>query len=480
MAELTVVKSTTPLWDQEIQDGALVNATQKLGVSGDPRMDFSLSAGIRFEKRLQVDLLMDLEWGCQRHVHELPKEATRKWIELVVEPASENTDPGELSKVITDRLEELKTKEVLRQVLGFERAYGGAAVIIVADGSDNMEPLDAEGDAQLYQLAAVSRWSLDEPTMAEVVMDPASPDFGRPQFWRLNSVDRNKMVSPFREDRIHHSRVIPFWGVQHREEERANEWGRSVLEGFFPVWRDFVHVSGHSLSIAARIAETRIQTPGWQELLARDFNSANNYTRDVARMRSNHRLLMLGTEDQITDANLNLSGVADLMAQARANVAGASGFTEQRFFGHGREGMGDRDESGSERDDAFVASYQRDALLQPLNRLIELVIAEQGLRDQIETWQVSFVPLREETPANRAERQKLEAETAALYYGTGAISEDEIRNGRRNDPDNPYPLEEGPAPGVANAPSAPAVPPGSDGSDDLGEDDDEDEPDDET
>lgn len=410
-------------------DGALTSLLTGLGTKRDARTSIQPGEGTRHSKR-DADRLRRFEWACRRFVEDLPAQAVRKPITLRADG-----DREDAAKKILDRLEELEARPALRKALEWERQYGGALLILLtSDGAKAEEPLDLTALEAVRGFEVVSRWRVVEPTKEDLETEPSSERYGLPKWYRLAS------ASGQASRRIHWTRVIVFRGHQAEEPDQPWAWGASELDTFWPAARDYQGAIGHSLALMARGSETILKTKGLRSLLAKgDREILRDYLASIQEARSSLKIWALDKEDEATEVAPNLSGAKDLVAMARENLAGAWGRSLASLFGTPRQGLGNSDESGSERDDAVVAQYREDKLRVPWNRLVELVVAELGLAG-VTTWQVGFPPLREETPRSRSERREIEARTAALLYDKGVLDEVEIRAALRGDTDSPFEL----------------------------------------
>lgn len=418
-----------------VQDAELLNLQTALGTASDARLHTSIGQGTNLsDDKYKVDCLLRWHWGARKFIEERPREALRKWIEIDIEEGDED-----LAKQILDRMDELNVKDVLQTALQYQDAYGGAAILILsgdANGASQplaLDRLSGEG-AGIRGLRAISRWRL-HPVDSSIEQDPMSPEHGLPTLWTLQPQTGQSVT-------VHASRLIIMLGQYSGERERPYDWGHSLLEPFWTPWRDYASALGYALGTAQRLSETRQYIEGLKSLIiGGNKDKARELMQEYALARSSMRITAVDAEDRIEDASLNLSGLKDLMEAAKEQVAAASGFSVSRFFGTARQGLSDKDESASERDDAQIAEYQSKNLKLPIERLIELLLAEQGMLEV--DWSMRFRPLREETPAVRAERRLKESKTDEAYVRAGIVLNNEIRDKFRNDPDAPYPLREG-------------------------------------
>jgi uncharacterized protein len=435
----------------ERADGALVNLLTGLGTSSDPRKATRIVAPKALTPD-EADALVRAHWAARKYVEELPGEALRKWIDLSVEGG-----PEDAAKRILDKMEELEVRQKLQRALTWERQYGAAVLLLgVSDSEDAREPLDLRSGAPLRFVEPYSRKRVLDPTTSDLITDPNSPRFGLPEYYRI----RTHVVGAAIE--VHYSRVLVFPGWRPEDDEQPYRFGCTALDSFWPAMRDYESSMGYGLGIGARLTETRMKIKGLTEMLTGNAtlrDKARAMLEEIHTARSVFHMLPFDGDDEVADAQLSFSGYAELIRIARENLAAASGLSLQRFFGLTREGLSDKDEGASERDDAAVAQYQRDRLLGPLNRLVAVVASSLGLyapapegeredaaetsSGKIKTWQIMFIPLREETPSQRSERQLKEAQTDQIYRDTGAVHEDEIRESLRAREDNRYQLEDG-------------------------------------
>ena len=419
-----------------LEDGVVTNLQTAQGTAKDPMAHNQVGEGQDLtQNRAAVDRLLRWHWGAERYVKERPREGLRKWIEVDVEGGEDSA-----GKDILERLKVLKAKPVFLQALEYQRSYGGSAITILSGDADsakeplNMEALSEGSDRGLRGLRAVSRHQL-QPNTSKLVEDVMDPDFGMPEAWDYQPPEGSTVT-------IHRSRILLWLGDYAGERPTSYEWGHSALEQFLTAWLDYLSVQGSGVGVAHRLAEQRQFVQGLFKLLSSGgLDKAKSVLQDYATARSAFRMSFLDANDKIEDANINLSGWKDLHEAAKEQVAAAAGMSITRFFGTSRAGLSDKDESGSERDDATIAEYQEQMIRPQLERLIELVAAELGIKE--DSWTLRFRPLREETPKQRADRRKIESEADRAYKELGAVDPNEVRQKLRDDPDAPYPLEEG-------------------------------------
>lgn len=444
-------------------DGALYSTASGFGTARDPQNNVKINPAAAYTEELtkeEIDALVTLDWGCQKLVQTLPKDALRKWIDLKV-----TGGPPNAAEKILDRLEELNASAEIRQTCIWDRQYGGATLLpFINTGTEIDTPLKRDKQTgkldpgrtfEIREVKAFSRYKWVNPNeSSNIQQDARMPGYGRPEFWTplLDPLNRLGGDPKVKNDysasaKIHATRLHVLWGYFPFEPDTQSEWGRSVLESFIDPWKAYMASKALTLGVGQRMNETRMKVGGLRKLIAdpESKDALRAYAEEVAAMRSALRMFLIDANDELEDAQLNITGMTDVIEVARGDVAASTGMSERKFFGLAHAGMSDNDETGAETDDALIAEYQKDAVLPQVNFMVELVVAELSLVDPametIESWKTVFRPLREETPTKKAERRKTEAETDKTLWETAAIGPSEIQGRLKNDPDQPYKFE---------------------------------------
>ncbi|MEL7367692.1 MAG: phage portal protein [Myxococcota bacterium] len=368
------------------------------------------------------------EWGCRDYVEGLPKEATLKPFDIQIEGRDDD------AQRVKDRLDELGALDCIQQAQIWDRKDGAAALFPVLENAGEIAtPLRLNSKIRIRRIEGLARYrDLHEPVVSNVVDDIASPNYGRVFKWQIGTMGPKD---------CHASRIYVYQGWTPTKRYLPNSFGLSVLESFYQPWTVYSNVMAASAAGAGRIGETRIAINGWRKMhLERDeeaIAAVKHQAQESAIMRSVLRMLIHDKVDEVSDAQITLTGLPEIVRLARENVAGASGFTAQRFFGLAHQGMSDNDETGQQRDEAVISEYRRKKILPAVNFLVPFVLAELGLED-IEEWKVTFPPLREETPLENAQRWNLKTQGAVSAIGAGILTENEVRPRWRQEDDCPY------------------------------------------
>lgn len=428
---------------QRAADGAYVNLITGAMTAADPRSALRLKDDATKElSEPEVDKLVLREWGCERFITRLPKEATRKGFDLKLNGANVDDDAtrqvlGLLEEVpVTGADDARGFMSALYKAKVLERQYGGAMLILwTDDGADPREPLDPDGDWNVVRLEVKSRWEIEDPAGTdELDTDPGSPNYGLPVVWRLMA--DSVTLQPVD---VHHTRCFRFPGWSPERRDRPWDWGRSMLEVFEPAWQTYVHALNEAMAVMPRLSETRLAIKNFRALMASSSDEEKAGFRasmgDIAALRSGLRIFVHDAEEVLSDADIALDG-ADLMIQrAREHVAGAADTSIQSFFSLQQQGMSNNDESGERRDDAVTDDFQR-SLKGPLDWLALAALRHLGIAG-VDDWEWTPRPLRTETAGERSERQTKVATALDALDRIGAVHPIEIRNGLRAQGDWP-------------------------------------------
>ncbi|MEL6190285.1 MAG: phage portal protein, partial [Myxococcota bacterium] len=156
------------------------------------------------------------------------------------------------------------------------------------------------------------------------------------------------------------------------------------------------------------------------------------YAQEVAMTESALRLTLIDSESEMEDATVQLSGMSDILRGEREDVAAAAGWTTGRMFAAEKKGgLSNNDESGSQRDQAKIEKFQQAYVLPALRRIVEVAIAALGIQEKVAGFDVTFPPMREETPKEHVERLKNIVALVIDAVDGGAISPAEARDSLR-------------------------------------------------
>lgn len=321
-----------------------------------------------------------------------------------------------------------EVEEKIDLALKWSRLYGGSGILIGDGSADFRQPLNVEAIKKggIRYLTVLDRWSLKEQ---DRVRDATSPDFLKPSSFQLSGVEGPAVeVHPSRIIRIVHAKVP---GVRTA---RADEWGDSLLQ----IIRSAVHhFALATQGTAELIHEAKIDViklkglsdalskPNGVDLLVKRFTNA-------AMLKSINNTLVLETGDEWDRKTTAFTGLPDLISTYLQIVAGATDIPVTRLAGTSPKGLNSTGDGDARNYYDMLASMQK-RIVRPIYEALDAIL----LRDETGSappadMTFEFRPLWQPTAKERAETEKLEAETTAAHLATGLLPEDLLARGLAN------------------------------------------------
>lgn len=154
--------------------------------------------------------------------------------------------------------------------------------------------------------------------------------------------------------------------------------------------------------------------------------------------RDNQGLFVIdkNTED-FKNISAPIGGLSDLQAQSHEHLCSVSRIPVVKFMGIQPMGLNASSEGELRAFEETVAGMQEHLFRARLTAVYDFMQwSLWGQRDPDITF--DFLPLREETPKEKAEIRKLEAETDQVRIDSGVVSQEEARQKLAGDPDSGY------------------------------------------
>jgi phage-related protein (TIGR01555 family) len=326
--------------------------------------------------------------------------------------------------VFKDERRRLELESKVKQARTLGRAFGGALLIMsIDDGLNPSEPLDLSKVRQLLYLRAVDRWSV---TRTEYDLT-GGPRDGEPTIYTVTSASGSAV-------RIHHTRCIRFEGLETDAQTRASlsGWTDSVLQLVYDEIRD-IDAGGQSLSVQLQSAvQTVFKIKNLHEqILASNREFVENWIQSVEMFRSNFRAIGLDADNEsIEFLSRPLADSVKVYEQLQTRVAAATSMPVSELFGQAPAGLSTDDLSGTRRFyDTIESEEQRGAQGQALESILR-IIAAQSATPAIQGATLGFVwpSLYSPTSKEKAELDKIKAETVAILNGTGDLQAGDYRD----------------------------------------------------
>jgi uncharacterized protein len=319
------------MWDDmsitaKIND-TIASLTGKLGILG---KDKAASVAFTFTP-IRYDELTSAYRGSwiSRKIVDIPAlDMFRRWRDWQAEASQ-----IELIEAEEFRLG-LKTK--LAEAMRKARLYGGCAIYISTGETQVDIPLNVQ-TVKKNGIRFLNVFSIKDLTPENLITDPQSEYYNKPEFYRINSDSINL--------KIHASRLVIFKGAPIPDEDLPSVfgygWGDSVLQACFDAIKqaDSTAANVASLIFEAKVDVIKvpdlmlqIMDPKFEAELLKRFHLANT-------AKGLNSILILDAAEEYEQKNANFSQLSTLLQEFLAIVCGAADIPATRMLGQSPNGM---------------------------------------------------------------------------------------------------------------------------------------------
>jgi phage-related protein (TIGR01555 family) len=318
--------------------------------------------------------------------------------------------------------------DALMRLFTFGRLFGREAILIGADdGKELSEPLDEDAVKEIRFLDVIDRLDFYANTLED---DPTQPGYGLPLTWRVTRAvggDAGGVVV------VHKSRLLLAGGVltSHRK-RRENSWcDASVLQAAIHQLQRFNTDDLAVSNMMMDASQAILKIEGFTEILAgEDKDTLNTRMSIVDRGRSVSRIMPIDAmNEDFKYVERTFTGVPQIMERRQQLLAGAVGWPVVILFGREPAGLNATGEADI-RAWYDTIHADRTTVYQPIIEYLIRIVATSLDIDYPEAWTISWPSLWQEAPKEKAERQKLVADTDKIYIETGVLDTDEVATAR--------------------------------------------------
>jgi uncharacterized protein len=342
-------------------------------------------------------------WIASKAVDIFAEDMTRKW-------RGYKGDKEMLSEFIKAE-QKFGVKKSAYDAIKWARLYGGAAIIPVFKSDNNAkisQPLkiDKIRKGELSKLLVVDRTMINGNGVVQT--NPLEDNFGFPEFYNVNG----------NLNRIHHSRVFCFYGVDlpYTAKQHNNYWGDSVIQRMYETINDASTTFHSTAQMMLEMVTDIIKIPNLSTFLAteEDTNKMVERFNLMKLMGSISQLKILDAEEEYERHQIQLPGVNDIITQFLTMVSAAANIPVTRFIGTSPRGMNATGESDLEIHYENVHSKQENELRPIMDKLDEIIqMATFG--SLIEDYSFEFLPLYMQDDKELAETQEINSKGRASY-----------------------------------------------------------------
>ena len=403
---------------RRFKDG-YINAVTGLGLAADKSNYgvFRRLAPLKFE---ELSDLYEQDSIAARVIDRLPDDATREEIEL--EGVDEEFDFAQ----VQSRMDDLNGRQTIGDAWRWSRLYGGALLVIVADGSGPMEePLDLKRVKNVSTLQVV-----EAQHVIPVLFDAGlgSRAFRNPEFYDIVNIRTG------RQKRVHRTRAIRFDGLRvppTRMVERAG-WGPSILDRINTEVSQLGEVMGYSRNIMHMLSILVFKLENFRQMMCgtdKQQAEARDAMQSLVFGIDNINAAFIDTKDEFVEVARTTGGFEALIDKFVDALVRASDMPRAVILGEQAKGLNASSDSELRVWYDFVKSQQNRILTPAMNRLLEVLFAvEKNNRGKApQEWTIKYKPLWQPDAKDQAETDKKDAETSQIYADLGVKSVDEIR-----------------------------------------------------
>lgn len=369
----------------------------------------------------ELNDLYQCNWVAGKVVDIIPNDMTREWRTI-------NGEDGDINEALEELDEEFNIAGIFNEGQKWGRLYGTSAIIMaIEDGQEPHMPLavDRLRPGCIRHFKVVDRNMIHQSQETYVTEDALDPNFGYPEFYRLNH----------NNTKIHNSRVLRFDGVKlpHYLLQHNGYMCDSVLDRLYdPLIDLFTATSGgasmiYNMNVDVFSVEglmTMLQSPNGEQMIRKRFSL-------VGLMKSFQNMVIKDTKEVYEQKTQTFSGLPELLQLYMKVISAATDIPATRMLGSSPGGLNATGESDLRNYYDMIRSRQKNEYGPLLRRLDPILKAHLGIKGDYKVKSL-WTPLRQDTAKERAEYQAKDAERDQRYIDAGVIDEATVAKELRN------------------------------------------------
>ena len=450
-----------------LNQGGPVNPVSGMGTQAD-KSEHAFFEPTRVSWRGDLEVIYAQSWACKKFIDIPVDDMMIRWRRWKVgeNNAEESKDSVKKKKADVETMEaaekEYDVVNKLGRAMKAGRLYGTGLLVMMTREAPLETPLvpDRIRAGDLVGLQVFDRFDASVTLRDD---DHLSPTYGEALVYRINPARGFGF-------NVHASRVLRFDGITPLSDDGYTlydrDWGISeVVPAILAIMQDQT-VATAVAHLATEASIPVIKVANLRDALAAAENdneaSAEKIGQDINLYKSVFRLLMMDAgNEEFERVSVNFGGIKDVQEQFARRLAAAAGIPATRFWSQSPVGMNATGESDMVNYAQHVAAMQNRLLTDPLMRLDEVLVRNEGLTEAPE---YEWLPLTDLSEVDQATIAKNKAEAMMAAVNSGVIDEDDAREAL--DGDAVFGTLEGMAPGLPEPdppPGGPADPPGGGG-----------------
>lgn len=374
-----------------------------------------------------------------RGVHTLADEMTREWGEL----STKEKENENIVQAVLDEMERLETQNKFKDAAIKTGFFGGCLVFLDVREDPNVpledieleKPLFKEGmddfnKSKLSGKHLVGLRVIEPINLAPGVynsIDPTAADFFEPEHFYVLGRKIHKSRFLYFADNIPPQVLKPVYLF----------FGIPLAQLAFTYVQDFYKAKDVCTRILQKFSCSAISTDIEKLIYANGKNAVKDRISTIAKYRDNDSILVLDKEnEEFSQTNTPLSGLKEMWYASLELIPMIFGIPATKLLEISPSGFNSTGEFEMRNFYDSVHTKQSNVFDAPLKRLLEVICYTKGFDPDILAW--SWKSLFKMSDKETAEVNRMEADTAQIYYNMGVVGNDDIAKRLINDKDSGY------------------------------------------
>lgn len=360
----------------------------------------------------------------------IPNEAVREGISWNMDETKRHE---EIMKFLDREFDRLDVFQALKSAWVQANVHGGACVLMVVDdGARSLaSALKPEKVKSVKALRVFNRYELEVwPT--EIITDFGSEYYGQPKYYYYNTSVGDGTDTKL-QVKIHHSRLLRFDGVELPRKLYIDNgyWHDSIYTGLYTALKNYGTVHDALSTMVYDFQTPLYKIEGLSQALSEDDNETIVKRVQIANLtKSVSRALVLDKEDDFENTSVQVSGLSELVELTIQRLVVGMQVPKTIFLGVSPSGLSG---TGYSEMVAFfdnVKGQQQTKLRKPIERITELLFAEDGSEEKPEGLTFIFNPLFQLDRETEQKARLLQSQIDEKYITKGVLSREEVTQSR--------------------------------------------------
>lgn len=374
-----------------------------------------------------------------RGVHTLADEMTREWGEL----STKEKENENIVQAVLDEMDRLETQNKFKDAAIKTGFFGGCLVFLDVREDPNVpledieleKPLFKEGmddfnKSKLSGKHLVGLRVIEPINLAPGVynsIDPTAADFFEPEHFYVLGRKIHKSRFLYFADNIPPQVLKPVYLF----------FGIPLAQLAFTYVQDFYKAKDVCTRILQKFSCSAISTDIEKLIYANGKNAVKDRISTIAKYRDNDSILVLDKEnEEFSQTNTPLGGLKEMWYASLELIPMIFGIPATKLLEISPSGFNSTGEFEMRNFYDSVHTKQSNVFDAPLKRLLEVICYTKGFDPDILAW--SWKSLFKMSDKETAEVNRMEADTAQIYYNMGVVGNDDIAKRLINDKDSGY------------------------------------------